>query len=123
MTRIVVRCALPLLAVLLFVGCTTTTQHNVAAITLCVASIAPDVAVSAASSPPAVGGILGFAGCEVAEALFGQRTAPVAPDPPRWNREAWRGARAGSAPLDKSLRAGGIRSRQERATGPPSKGA
>jgi hypothetical protein len=40
--RIVVRCALPLLAVLLFVGYNTTTQHAVVALTLCVVGIAAE---------------------------------------------------------------------------------
>lgn len=45
MARIVVRCALPLLAVLLFVGYNTTTQHAVVAITLCVVGIAAEFKV------------------------------------------------------------------------------
>ena len=71
MTRIVARCALLLLAVLLFSACSTTTQRNFAVITLFVASLAADAAISVAAGTPAMAGIFGFVGCEAIQAALG----------------------------------------------------
>ena len=71
MTRIVARCALLLLAVLLFSACSTTTQRNFAVITLFVASLAADAAISFAAGTPAMAGIFGFVGCEASQAALG----------------------------------------------------
>ena len=71
MTRIVTRCVQLLLAVLLFSACSTTTQRNFSVITLCVASLAADAAISVAAKTPAVAGIFGFVGCEAIQAALG----------------------------------------------------
>jgi hypothetical protein len=72
LTRIVVLCALLLLAVLLFSPCSTTIQRNSSVITLCVASLAADVAISVAAGTPAVAGVFGFVGCEASQAALSE---------------------------------------------------
>jgi hypothetical protein len=71
LTRIVARCALLLLAALLFFPCSTTIQRNVSVITLCAASLAADAAIPIAAGTPAVAEIFGFVGCEAIQAALG----------------------------------------------------
>ena len=77
MTRIVARCALLLLAVLLFSACSTTTQRNFSVITLFVSSLVADAAISVAAGTPAVAGIFGFVGCEASQAALGAPASDV----------------------------------------------
>ncbi len=77
MTRIVARCALLLLAVLLFSACSTSTQRNFAVIALFVASLAADAAISVAAGTPAVAAIFGFVGCKASQAGHGAQAFDV----------------------------------------------
>jgi hypothetical protein len=71
MRRIVARCVLPRLAVCLRSTTRTTAQRNFCVITLCVASLAEDVAILASRhAVVASGGLLAFVGCEVSEAVL-----------------------------------------------------
>jgi hypothetical protein len=76
-----------LLALLLCPACSTTTQRSAAAISLCVASFAADVAILVASHASVdTVGFLGFVGCEAGEAAL--RSAPTSEHAELPQREA-----------------------------------
>ncbi len=70
MTRIFTPAVLGLLLALLLLPACTTTQHNVAATTVCLASVAADIALSVHSHTWAPGGLLGFFVCDLSLATL-----------------------------------------------------
>ena len=88
MTRILVRPFLYLLLALLLLSACTTTHRNAAAMTLCIAGFAADVALSIHGGPMAgPGGILGLLVCDVGQAAIGAESFGEAAGPQLVARE------------------------------------
>ena len=87
MTRTRFPCWLCMLLALLVLPACTTTQRNVAATTVCLASFAADIAISVHSHTWAPGGLLGLLVCDMSGAVASQWVAGDAAQPQPVARE------------------------------------